>query len=258
MHVPTHYEYNTEIIIRLILLRLGRPGQIVTRFYHSGGLPNSHQTAHMDRQTIFSLINAKSVRETKQLKFSLEMDSGVLGHPEALVIGSISSNNNDNALNLVPFKFKKWTDIMITEAEQRLPSHKPYNHTIDLQDGQHLPWGPVYPLSETELEVLRHWLKNMMATRKIPKSKSPGAAPILFVPNAHGRGLRLCVDYRGINKITIANRYPLLFMSELQDRVIGSRIFTKIDLKNGYYLIRIKEEDKWKTAFHYRYGLYEF
>jgi hypothetical protein len=76
-----------------------------------------------------------------------------------------------------------------------------------------------------------------MATGKIRKSKSSVAAPILFVPKAHGRGLRLCVDYRGINKITIANRYPLPLMSELQDRVIGSRMFTKIDLKNGYHLI---------------------
>jgi hypothetical protein len=68
----------------------------------------------------------------------------------------------------------------------------------------------------------------------------------------------LCVDYRGINKITIANRYPLPLMSELQDRVRGAKFFTKMDLKNGYHLIRIKEGDEWKTAFRCRYGLYEF
>jgi hypothetical protein len=200
----------------------------------------------------------KNCTRDQAIKFSPEMDSGVLGHPEVLVIGSISSNDDDNALSLVPSKFKKCTDIMTTEAAQRLPSHKPYDHAIDVQDGQHPPWGPVYPLSETELEVLRNWLKDMMATGKIRKSKSLAAAPILFVPKAHGSGLRLCVDYRGINKITIANRYPLPLMSELQDRVIGSRIFTKIDLKNGYHLIRIKEGEEWKTAFRCRYGLYEF
>jgi hypothetical protein len=185
------------------------------------------------------------------------MDSGILGHPEALVIGSISSNDDDNALSLVPSKFMKLADIMTTEAAQRLPNHPPYNYAIDLQDNQHPPWGPVYPLSETELEVLRNWLKGMIATGKIRKSKSPAAAPILFVTKAHGRGLTLCVDYRGINKITIANRYPLPLMNELQDRVIGSRIFTKIDLKNGYHLIRIKG-DEWKTASRCWYGLYEF
>jgi hypothetical protein len=98
----------------------------------------------------------------------------------------------------------------------------------------------------------------MLETGKIRRSISPAAAPILFVPNAHGRGLRLCVDYRGINKITIANRYALPIMSELQDRVRNSKIFTKIDLKNGYHLIRIIEGDEWKTTFRHRYGLYEF
>jgi hypothetical protein len=115
----------------------------------------------------------------------------------------------------------------------------------------------VYPVSETELEVLRNWLKDMMATGKLRKSKSPAAAPILFVPKAHGRGLGLCLDYRGINKITIANRYPLPLMSELQDR-IGRRMFTKINLKNRYHLIQIKEGDEWKAAFRCRYSLYEF
>jgi hypothetical protein len=81
---------------------------------------------------------------------------------------------------------------------------------------------------------------------------------LFFVPKAYGKGLRLCVDYRDINKITIGNQYPLPLMSELQDRVIGSRMFPKIDLSNGYHLIRIKEGDEWKTAFRCRYGLYEF
>jgi hypothetical protein len=80
----------------------------------------------------------------------------------------------------------------------------------------------------------------MLEMGKIRWSKSPAGSPILFVPKAHGSGLRLCVHYRGLNKITVANRYPLPIMSELQDRVRGAQIFTKMDLKNGYYLIRVK------------------
>jgi hypothetical protein len=90
---------------------------------------------------------------------------------------------------------------------------------------------------------------------KIRSSKSPAASPILFVPKAHGRGLQLCVDFRGLNKITIANRYPLIIMNELQDRVRSTK---KIDLKNGYHLIRVKKGDEWKIAYRGRYGLYEF
>jgi hypothetical protein len=114
------------------------------------------------------------------------------------------------------------------------------------------------PLNEMELQALWDYLQEMLELGKIRPSKSPAAAPIVFVPKAHARGFRLCVDYRGLNKVTIANRYSLLIMSELQDRVRGAKIFTKIDLKNGYNLIRIKARDEWKMAFKTWYGLYEY
>jgi len=86
----------------------------------------------------------------------------------------------------------------------------------------------------------------MERTGKIKRSTSPAGSPILFVPKPHGRGLRLCVDYRALNRITIPNRYPLPLMQELQDRVQGAQWFTKMDLKNGFHLIRIREGDEWK------------
>jgi len=98
----------------------------------------------------------------------------------------------------------------------------------------------------------------MEKSGKIRRSTSPAGSPILFVPKNSGRGLRLCVDYQGLNAITIPNRYPLPLMQELQDRVQGAKWFTKLDLKNGFNLIRIREGDEWKTAFRTRYGLYEF
>jgi hypothetical protein len=158
----------------------------------------------------FKSCSALNVNE-----FSLEMDSDVLDNPEALIVGSISSIDDENSLSLIPPKFNKWQDIMTTEAAQQLPDDKRYDHATVLKDGQQPPWAPVYPLSESDLEVLREWLKEMLETGKIRKSKLPAAAPILFVPNPHRRGLRLCVDYREFNKITIANRYPLLIMNEL-------------------------------------------
>src|ERR1700738_3104482 len=98
----------------------------------------------------------------------------------------------------------------------------------------------------------------MLKTGKIRPSKSPAGSPILFVPKPNGRGLRLCVDYRGLNKITVLNRYPLPLIHELRDRVCGAKLFSKIDLKTGFNLIRIKQGDEWKTAFRTRYGLYEY
>ena len=69
--------------------------------------------------------------------------------------------------------------------------------------------------------------------------------------------LCLCVDYRGLNNITTKNRYPLPLISELLDRLRNAKIFSKIDLRGAYNLLRIAEGDKWKTAFQTRYGLFE-
>jgi hypothetical protein len=195
-------------------------------------------------------------------EFSLTMDKDILHHYDATVIGSVASVNLDPAkvdpTTIVPEKFQQYIKVLGKELADKLPDHKPYDHAIDLKDGEQPPWGPMYPLNETELKALRDYLKEMLELGKIRPSKSPAAAPIIFVPKAHGRGLRLCVDYRGLNKVTIANRYPLPIMSKLQDRFRGAKIFTKIDRKNGYNLIRIKPGDEWKTAFKIRYRLYEY
>jgi len=92
---------------------------------------------------------------------------------------------------------------------------------------------------------------------RIKRSSSPIGAPILFVPKPHGT-LPLCVEYRGLNKITITNKYPLPLMSELRSRLGKATIFTKFDLENGYYLMCMAEGNEWKTTFKSRYGLYEY
>jgi hypothetical protein len=197
----------------------------------------------------------------------LELNEEVLDHSEAMVIGYLGLNlvvsstrqhGPEDPFILAPDRWKPFVDIMSKEAADRLPEHAPYDHAIDIKEGETPPWGPIYALNAHELETLREWLKEMLQTGKIRRSKSSAAAPIFFVPKPHGRGLRLVIDYRGINKVTIANRYPLPLIQELQDRVGDAEVFTKLDLKNGYHLIRIKEGDEWKTAFRTRYGLYEF
>jgi hypothetical protein len=119
------------------------------------------------------------------------------------------------------------------------------------------PFGPIYPLSEKELKTLREYLRKELAAGTIRRSKSPAGAPIIFVPKPDG-SMRLRVDYRGLNKATVKDRTPLPLMSELRERLGRAKIFTKLDLKNGYNLVRIAEGDEWKTAFHTRYGLFEY
>ena len=116
----------------------------------------------------------------------------------------------------------------------------------------------IYALLDKELHVLREYLDTMLKSGKIHPSKSPAGAPILFVPKDHRRGLYFCVDFRGLNKVTILNRYPLPLMNELHNRVRSAKIFTKLGLKAGYNLIRTKKGNEWKTAFRSRYGHYEY
>ena len=91
----------------------------------------------------------------------------------------------------------------------------------------------------------------------IRESSSPAGAPILFVPKKDGE-LRLCVDYRGLNRLTVRNRYPLPLIGELMDRLSKAKCYTKLDLRNTYYRICIQEGDKWKTAFRTRYRHFEY
>ena len=112
-------------------------------------------------------------------------------------------------------------------------------------------------MSYEETNELKRQLTDLLQKGFIQPSTSPFGAPVLFVHKKEGT-LRLCVDYRALNKITIKNRYPLPRIDELMDRLVGSCYFTKIDLHSGYHQIRIKSDDIHKTAFRTRYGHYEF
>jgi len=112
-------------------------------------------------------------------------------------------------------------------------------------------------MSAHQLSELDNYLKKMLAEGKIAHSESPCGAPILFVLKPDG-SLRLCVDYRNVNKLTILNKYPLPLMDELQDRVAGATMFTKLDLKDEYHLISMRNGEEHKTAFRTRYRQYEY
>jgi hypothetical protein len=113
-----------------------------------------------------------------------------------------------------------------------------------VKDGTDPSWGPIYALSAVERKALCKYLDEILRMGKIRPSKSLAGVPILFVPKAQGKGLRLCVDCRGLNKITILNRYLLPLMNKLRDRVQGAKLFTKIALKAGYNLVRIRASDE--------------
>ena len=108
-----------------------------------------------------------------------------------------------------------------------------------------------------ELETLNAYIKTYLQTGFIRPSKSPAGGPIFFDKKPDG-SLRLCVDYQGPNNLSIKNGYPLPLIGESLDRLGRTKRFTQLDLTCAYHRIRIREGDKWKTAFRTRYGHFEY
>nr|GFB53624.1 putative reverse transcriptase domain, aspartic peptidase domain protein [Tanacetum cinerariifolium] len=114
-----------------------------------------------------------------------------------------------------------------------------------------------YRMAPIELKELKDQLQELLERGFIRPSVSPWGAPIIFMKKKDG-SMRLCIDYRELNKITIRNHYPLPRIDDLFDQLQGAMHFSKIDLRSGYHQLRVKEQHISKTAFRTRYGHYEF
>ena len=132
----------------------------------------------------------------------------------------------------VPIAYKEYLHLFSkSKAEQLLPHHlTDYAIEFEASSRGRLPYGRIYSLSETELKTLKTYIEVNLRNGFIQRSSSATAAPILFVKKKDG-ALRLCVDYRVLNKITIKNRYPIPLISEMLDRVGRATYFTKLDLR---------------------------
>nr|XP_017227641.1 PREDICTED: RNA-directed DNA polymerase homolog [Daucus carota subsp. sativus] len=112
-------------------------------------------------------------------------------------------------------------------------------------------------MAPAELKELKTQPNELLDKKFVRPSFSPWGAPVLFVKTKDGT-MRMCIDYRELNKVTIKNKYPLPRIDDLFDQLQGSVVFSKIDLRSGYHQLKIREEDIPKTAFRTRYGHYEF
>lgn len=157
----------------------------------------------------------------------------------------------------VPIRYKRYYHMMDEEFANEMPPRRPYDHKIPLKEGTEPPFGPLYGMSREELIVLRKYIQDNLEKGTIRASSSPAGAPVLFVKKADGT-LRLCVDYRGLNELTVKNRYPLPLIRETLDRLSKAQWYTKLDLRQGYNQIRMAEGEEWKTAFRTRYGHFEY
>ena len=112
-------------------------------------------------------------------------------------------------------------------------------------------------MAPVELQELRVQLQELLDKGFIRPSTSPWGAPVL-VAKKKDKTLRLCIDYRQLNRVMIKNRYPLPRIDDLFDQLRGARVYSKIDLRTGYHQLRVRETDIPNTAFRTRYGHFEF
>ncbi|KAL0556467.1 hypothetical protein IC582_004981 [Cucumis melo] len=138
-----------------------------------------------------------------------------------------------------------------------LPPHREVEFAIELESGTVLISRAPYRMVPAELKELKVQLQELLDNGFIRPSVSPWGAPVLFVKKKDG-SMRLCIDYRELNKVTVKNRHPLPRIDHLFDQLQGATVFSKIDLRSGYHQLRIKYGDVPKTAFRSRYGHYEF
>ena len=163
-------------------------------------------------------------------------------HPDREV--QVAALIADEAPVAILAKYLDFEDVFFKMSSAILPEHTEINtHAINLEECKQPPYGPIYSLGLVELETLKTYIKTHLANGFISSSKSPAGVSILFEKKPDG-SLCLCVNYQGLNNITIKNQYLLLLVNESLDRLGRAKPFTQLDLTSAYHRMRIKEGDK--------------
>ncbi|KAF8679839.1 hypothetical protein RHS04_03732 [Rhizoctonia solani] len=174
--------------------------------------------------------------------------------PEQVTIAKEEEADKD-PLEGVPPEYHQYAKVFGEEEFNKLPLHRHYNIGIKLTEEGPLN-SPLYSMTDAESATLKDWLRDELKAGKIQPSKSSISSPVMFVPKKDG-SCRLVVDYCCLNNWTKKNVYPLPRPDDLMAQLCGAKVFTKLDLRWGYNNVRVKEGDKWKTAFQTKYGLYK-
>ena len=159
-------------------------------------------------------------------------------------------------LTTVPNCYHHLKEVFNKSKALSLPPHRPYDCTIELIPGSAIPKGRLYSISGPERAAMNDYISASLKAGLIRPS-SPEGAGFFFVGKKDG-SLRPCIDYSPLNDITIKNRYPLPLMTSVFDQLQQAKIFTKLDLRNAYHLVRIREGEEGKTGFNTPSGHYEY
>ena len=208
------------------------------------------QRSYITANAISTTKHVKIINRKEFAKAALDkhVEAFVLYMTFLLIITIYPARKAQIALKILT-KYSDFSDVFLEKKTSILPKATELNqHVIKLQKDQQLPYRPIYSLDPIELKMLKTYIEINLTNSFIWPLKSSAGTFILFVEKPDG-SLHLCVDYRGLNNLTIKNQYSLLFISKFLDQLGQTKRFIQFDITNAYHWMRIKEGDKWKTAF---------
>ena len=171
------------------------------------------------------------------------------------------ADDEEGILEKLPAQYHDWADIFSKKASDMLPPDRHCNHKIRLEEGasptQVIGYSPLRKQSIEELEAAKQYLIDNLNKGFLTAGDAPYASPILMARMPNGK-LRFCVDYRRLNAITQKDRYPLPLIDELIERLSRAKIFTKLDIRQGFHRIRMSPESEELTTFRTRYGAFKY
>jgi hypothetical protein len=257
-HTHTPYKIGTpggDIITRQVVLTI--PLNFARRVYKTSLII-------LDGQGIEVILGMSWMKEYKALldtaAHTVQLDSPVHGIA-VLQLSTLpvtaSSLHHLGAPSLEDIPVAREYPDVFSDDLPGMPPDRDVEFTIELQPGTTPISRRPYKMIPKELEELKVQLNELMGKGFIRPSSSPWGCPALFVKKKD-QSLRLCVDYRPLNAVTINNKYTLSRIDILFDQLVSAKVFSKIDLRSGYHQIKIRSENVPKTAFSIRYGLYEY
>jgi hypothetical protein len=180
---------------------------------------------------------------------------------EELLLAIISPHPEDEAEpeKPIPPEFKdildKYQDVF--NEKFTIPGECVIEPVIETEPGARAVNRPAFRYSIDEMETMKEFITDLLERQLIEPSVSPWGSPVIFVKKSDGT-LRMCIDYRGVNKVTAKNSYPLPRIDDMVDALAGAKYFTSLDLSSAYHQIRLQDSDVPKTAFKTPFGLYQF
>src|SRR5260370_3051601 len=240
--IPWLQQYEPDIAWKHGLVSVKLNGNVVT-------LPKYSEKT--DDDLVVSSLQFSRLARQSDVELGMLFISSVDSIGSNTAINTIRDGDNEVIDPAVQSLLATYSDVFPDELPPGLPPERDVDHRIDIVPGSEPPVRAPYRMSIPELDELKKQLTELIDKGHIRVNKSTFRSPVLFVKKKYG-SMRMCIDYRVLNKITIKNKHPLPRIDELLDRLLGAKYFTKIDLRSGYWQVRIADEDLHKKAFRTR------